>query len=137
MCYSWIKEYNIDWVFCDGSQTEFIRSLKAKIGEDIEYEDIVKRAREYDTPLSDYMSIMPILNQEEGKVIVDEAKYWMGVSKTIAIDEENCKPLVAQMRTAKQKDDGKLDKDKETTKSTKFDALESFHYALKYWRHNQ
>ena len=40
------------------------------------------------------------------------------------------------MRVAKQKDTRVLDKDKLTTKSTKFDALESFHYALKYWKHN-
>ncbi|MDN5844743.1 MAG: hypothetical protein L0H53_00540 [Candidatus Nitrosocosmicus sp.] len=138
MCYGWIKEYGIDYVFCDGSQVEFIRSLKAKIEEKTAYENLVKRAREYNTPLSDYMTIIPILNQtDEGKIIVDESKYWMGVSKTIAIDEENCKPLLGQMRSAKQKVDGKLDKDKLTTKSTTFDSLESFHYALKYWRHNQ
>ena len=82
------------------------------------------------------MSVIPVLSQEEGKTVVDQAKYWMGVSKTIAIDEQNCKPLVTEMRTAKQKGDGKLDKDKLTTKSTTFDALESFHYALKYWKHN-
>jgi len=137
MCYGWIKEYDIDYVFCDGSQVEFIRSLKDKIGEETAYESLVKRAREFNTPLSDYMTIIPILNQEEGKIIVDEAKHWMGVSKTIAIDEDNCKPLIGQMRSAKEKDTGVLDKDKLTTKTTTFDALESFHYALKYWRSHQ
>ena len=127
----------IQTIFCDGSQVEFIRSLKDKIGEETAYESLVKRAREFNTPLSDYMTIIPILNQEEGKIIVDEAKHWMGVSKTIAIDEDNCKPLIGQMRSAKQKDTGVLDKDKLTTKTTTFDALESFHYALKYWRSHQ
>ena len=62
----------------------------------------------------------------------------MGVSKTVAIDEDNCKPLIGQLLSAKQKDTGVLDKDKLQTKSTTFDALESFHYALKYWcHHNQ
>lgn len=103
LCYGWIKEYEINWVFCDGSETEFIRSWKDKIGKDIEYEKLVKRAKEYNTPISDYMIIMPILNQYEGKVIVDEVKYWIGNSKTIAIDKENGKPLIAQMRTAKTK----------------------------------
>lgn len=68
--------------------------------------------------------------------MVDQAKYWAGISKTLAIDEDNSKPLIQQMRTAKQKDTGVLDKDKLTTKTTTFDALESFHYALKYWKHN-
>lgn len=60
----------------------------------------------------------------------------MGESKTTAIDEENCKPLIGQMRSAKPKDTGVLDKDNLTTKSTTFDALESFHYALQYRRRN-
>lgn len=136
MCYAWIKEYNIDWIFCDGSQTDFIRSLKGKIGEDTEYEKLIERARKYGSNFADYMSVIPVLNQEDGKSLVDQAKYWMGVSKTIAIDEENAKPLIGQMRSAKQKDTGVLDKDKLTTKSTTFDALESFHYSLKYWKHN-
>ena len=40
----------------------------------------------------------------------------MGLSKTIAIDEDNCKPLIGQLRSAKQKDTRVLDKDKFTTK---------------------
>lgn len=39
----------------------------------------------------------------------------MDESKTIAIDEENCNLRVGQMRSAKQKDTGVLDKDKLTT----------------------
>ncbi len=136
MCYNWIKEYNIDWIFCDGSQTDFIRSLKGKIGEETEYEKLIQRARKYGSNFADYMSVIPVLNQEDGKNLVDQAKYWMGVSKTIAIDEDNCKPLIGQMRSARQKDTGVLDKDKLTTKSTTFDALESFHYSLKYFKHN-
>jgi hypothetical protein len=49
------------------------------------------------------MTIIPTLNQEKGKILVDEAKYWMGESKTIAIDEDNCNPLIGQMRSAKLK----------------------------------
>lgn len=134
LCYNWIKEYNIDYTFVDGSQVSYIRQLKGRIGEDTEFEALVKRAQEYNTPYSDYMTIIPTLNQEKGKILVDEAKYWMGESKTIAIDEDNCKPLIGQMRSAKQKDTGVLDKDKLTTKSTTFDALESFHYALQYFK---
>lgn len=133
ICYNFIKQYNINKVFCDGSQVEFIRSLKGKIGEDIDYDDLVKRAREHDTPLSDYMDIIPVLNQEVGKRLIDQAKYWVASSKTVAIDEDNAKPLISQMRIAKQKETGVLDKDKETTKTSTFDSLESFLYALQYF----
>ncbi|MDR4490837.1 MAG: hypothetical protein R2685_08040 [Candidatus Nitrosocosmicus sp.] len=134
LCYGWIKEYNIDYTFVDGSQVSFIRQLKGRIGEETQFEALVKRAREFNTPYSDYMTIIPTLNQEKGKILVDEAKYWMGESKTIAIDEDNCKPLIGQMRSAKQKETGVLDKDKLTTKTTTFDSLESFHYALQYFK---
>lgn len=134
LCYGWIKQYNIGYTFVDGSQVSFIRQLKGRINEDEDFERLVERARQYNTPYSDYMTIIPTLNQEKGKILVDEAKYWMGESKTIAIDEENCKPLIGQMRSAKQKDTGVLDKDKLTTKSTTFDALEAFHYALQYFK---
>lgn len=68
------------------------------------------------------------------KILVDEAKYWIGESKTIVINEENSKPLISQIRGAKQKDTGVLDKDKLITKSTTFDAFEYFFYALQYFK---
>ncbi len=137
--YNFIKQYIIDYCFVvDGSDVELIRSLKGKLGEDTDYERLIERARKGDDPYSDYMSIIPTLNEEVGKRLVDQAKYWVGVSNTVAIDEGNCKPWVKQMRTAKQKETWVLDKDKLTTKSTTFDALESFHYALQYFvYHNQ
>lgn len=134
--YDYIKQYNVNFVFIDGSQVDFIRSLKAKIGEDTNYEAVVERARKYNTPLHNYMSVIPVLNQQEGKSLIDNVKYFMSVSKTVAIDEENCMPLVQQMRFARQKEDGKLDKTSEISKSAgTLDSLESFFYAMKYFEH--
>jgi hypothetical protein len=136
LCYKFIKEDNIDFIFIDGSQVEFIKSLKAKIGEDVNYEDIIKRAEKFDAPLSDYMNIIPILNQKEGKNVIDDARYWLGQSKTVAIDEKECSELVAQMRFAKQKETGQLDKSPTTIKlGGTMDSLESFFYALQYYKH--
>lgn len=67
----------------------FIIQLKGRIKEDEDFERLIERAIQYNTPYSDYMTIIPTLNQEKGKIFVDEAKYWMGESKTMAIDEEN------------------------------------------------
>lgn len=137
LCYKFIKDDGINYVFVDGSQVEFIRSLKSIIGEAVDYEEIVKRAKKYNTPLTDYMTIVPILNQEYGEKLIQDAKYWIGQSKTIAIDEEAAPALISQMRIAKQKDDGKLDKTPAVTKITgTLDELESFHYALQYFYHS-
>lgn len=136
ICYNYIKQYNIARIFVDGSQIEFIKSLKNKIGEQTDYEDLIDRARKIDAPYSDYMDIIPVYNQEMGKRLIDNSKYWMGVSKSIAIDEDTAQPLIKQMRSAKQKATGVLDKDKLTTKSTTFDALESFMYSLQYFVYN-
>ena len=138
ICYNFYKQENISYVFVDGSQIEFIRSLKGKIGENTEFENIVKRARQFNAPLTDYMNIIPLYNQEIGKSVIDHAKHYVGISKTVAIGEDNCKPLVKQMRSAKQKETGVLDKDKATTaKMGTLDALESFHYALQYFVHHR
>lgn len=39
--YNFIKQYNIDYCFIDGSQLEFISSLKGKLGEETEYEHLI------------------------------------------------------------------------------------------------
>src|SRR6185503_15445263 len=104
---------------------------KSLIGEDSNYEEIVKRAKKFNTPLYEYMNVIPLLNQEYGAKLVQDGKYWMGQSKTIAIDEPNCLALSAQLHSAQQKDDGKLDKGPKQPST--FDELESFHYALQYF----
>lgn len=135
LCYKFIKEDNISYVFIDGSQPEFIRSLKSRIGEAVDYEEIVKRAEKYNAPLHDYMTIIPVLNQKEGVDLIDAAKYWMGQSKTIAIQEDVAPQLVSEMRFAKQKETGQLDKTPKTiAMGGTLDCLESFLYALKYFR---
>lgn len=135
LCYKFIKEDNISYVFIDGSQPEFIRSLKSRIGENVDYEDLVKRAEKYNAPLSDYMNIIPVLNQKEGIDLIDSAKYWVGDSKTIAIDEQQAQELVSEMRFAKQKETGQLDKTpKSIAQGGTLDCLESFFYALKYFK---
>src|SRR6185503_9960691 len=78
LCYSFIKKYNISYTFIDGSQVEFIKSLKSLIGEDSNYEEIVKRAKKFNTPLYEYMNVIPLLNQEYGAKLVQDGKYWMG-----------------------------------------------------------
>jgi hypothetical protein len=137
LCYRFIKEDNISYIFVDGSQVEFIRSLKAKIGEDPDFETVMERAKKYDTLLSDYMTVIPILNQQYGKKVIDDAKYWLGRSKTVSIDEENATELVKQMHFAKQKETGVLNKDPTMTKvAGTMDELESFLYAMQYFTHS-
>ncbi|HEX5519441.1 MAG TPA: hypothetical protein VFX18_03290 [Candidatus Nitrosocosmicus sp.] len=130
--YTFYKDYKIKYVFIDGSQVEFIKSFKAKIGEDPEYEQYIDRAEKFGSPVSAYMDVIPLLNQTVGKQLIDDAKYWMGKSKTIAIDENNASELSSDMRVAKQKEDGKLDK-KEANST--LDVLESFNYAMQYFKH--
>ena len=135
LCYKFIKEDNIGYTFIDGSQPEFIRSLKSRIGENVDYEELIKRAEKYNAPLSDYMTIIPVLNQKEGIDLIDAAKYWLGQSKTVAIDEVSASPLVSEMRFAKQKETGQLDKTPKTVSmGGTLDCLESFFYAMKYFK---
>lgn len=131
--YNYIKDYNVNFIFVDASQVDFIRSLKNKIGEDTNYERLVDRANKFNTPLHNYMTVIPIANQTEGKSLIDNAKYFMSQSKTVALSEGI---LVEQMRFAKQREDGKLDKSSETVKTAGTqDVLESFLYAMKYFTH--
>jgi hypothetical protein len=135
LVYKFIKEDNINYIFIDGSQVEFIKSIKSRIGENTEYEAIVDRAKKYNTPLATYMNVIPILNQEYGEKLIQDAKYWFGQSKTMAIYEPECKDLVIQMRAAKQKETGVLDKTSTEMKTVSFDELESMHYCLQYFVH--
>src|SRR5688572_11586290 len=88
---SYIESFRLDLFFLVGKSSiniaivTYIRQLKGMNRADTEFETLVKRAQKYNNSYFDYITIIRTPNQEKGKILVDEAKYWKGESKTSSI----------------------------------------------------
>lgn len=120
-------------VYVDDTASQEIKKLKHSIGERVDYQDMVKNAKKVNIPLERYskMIVTPLNFQQQGKEMNYNGRAWLN-SGLIAIHEESNIKLIAQMNSARTKDNGMLDKDDDS-----MDELESFHAALKYFTFEQ
>jgi terminase large subunit-like protein len=120
--------YRPQKIYVDGSKPDFIRSLKVQLNENAEYEQLIQIARREKTDYEYMMRVVPVSFNEFGTELLGKlqnviSKGWM------AFNERDHLPLINQLRMAKSKENGNLDKD-EVGDNT-FDALDAARLALK------
>jgi len=131
MSYDLIKQYRVSKTWVDGSQPEFIRELKVMIGENKNYEQLVERAKKAKVELWQYMDVIPVQFNEKGRMMIDHMRRWFEDAQKIVIDKQFI-DLIAQLRIATQKADGKLDKS-----GHQLDTFDAFRMSLLYYQFMQ
>lgn len=128
MSYELIKQYNVAKTWVDGSQPEFIRELKLWLGENVKYEMLLERAKKVRAESWQYMDIIPVMFNERGREMIDHMRKWFEDARAIVIDKR-FGDLIAQLRIATQKQDGKLDKS-----GHQLDTFDAFRMSLLYYQ---
>lgn len=120
-------EYKIGKIFCDAANPEFIKSCKSLFNEAQDYDRIIQRAKHDKVDPMHRMFIVPINFREWGPELLGRFQHF--VSKTLfAVSPTEHKELVQQMRTARYKDNGNLDK--EAVSGNTFDSFDATRLAL-------
>lgn len=130
-CYDLIKLYKVSKTWVDGSQPEFIRELKVMVGENKSYEILIERAKKVRAESWQYMDIIPVMFNESGRKMVDHMRKWFEDAMQIVIDASFI-DLIAQLRIATQKPDGKVDKS-----GHQLDLFDAFRMCLLYYQFTQ
>jgi hypothetical protein len=115
-------------VYVDGSKPDFIRSLKIAFRETVDYERIIQDANREKVDYEYRMKIIPISFNEWGRELLGRFQHVVS-KKWFALSNIEHKELVTQMRMARFKDNGNLDK-AETSNNT-YDVFDSTRLALK------
>jgi len=121
-------QYKPQKIYVDGAKPDFIKSLKVQVREPSDYDRIIAQATHDKVDIEYRMKVVPINFNEYGRELLGRAqnivsKGWFAVSPITH------KELVTQMRMARAKENGNLDKE-ETANST-YDVFDSFRLALK------
>src|SRR6185503_15664360 len=121
-------QYKPQKIYVDGAKPDFIKSLKVQVREPSDYDRIIAQATHDKVDIEYRMKVVPINFNEYGKELLGRAqnvvsKGWFAVSPITH------KELVTQMRMARAKENGNLDKE-ETANST-YDVFDAFRLALK------
>jgi len=116
-------------IYVDGAKPDFIKSLKIQFNENINYEQVIKRANHDKIDYEFRMMVIPVNFNEFGKELLGRFQYVVS-KKWFAVSGEEHKELVTQMRMARYKDNGNLDKESTTNNNT-FDVFDSTRLALK------
>jgi hypothetical protein len=117
--------YQINKIFVDGANPEFIRSLKKEICERLDPTRYIERARKFRRPLENYMDVIPVAFATEHKSMITRCKVIL--EKELLNLHPKFDKLIVALRTAIE-EEGTLDKEL-TSYNDIFDA---FRLALKY-----
>jgi hypothetical protein len=121
-------QYKPNKIYVDGAKPDFIKSLKIQFNENTNYEHVIEQAKKDKIDYEHRMYVVPINFNEWGKELLGRFQHI--VSKTwFSISNIEHKELVTQMRMARFKDNGNLDK-AETINNT-FDVFDSTRLSLK------
>jgi hypothetical protein len=119
----------INKIYIDGSNPSFIRALKIQIGEDEEYEEIIKEATSRKQNYEFSMDVVPVSFSTEHKSMLGNCKMFLErEGGYIAINPKFDK-LITSLRTAVE-NDGMLDKE-----ATSYDdVFDAFRLAMHFYR---
>jgi hypothetical protein len=119
----------INKIYIDGSNPSFIRALKIQIGEDEEYEEIIKEAKSRKRNYEFSMDVVPVNFSTEHKSMLGNCKMLLErEGGYIAINPKFDK-LITSLRTAVE-NDGMLDKE-----ATSYDdVFDAFRLAMHFYR---
>ena len=131
-----IRFYNSCRIFVDGANPSFIRALKARVGEDTEYEDQIARWKSYNGAnvvtlpwITNNMFVLPVAFSKYHKEMLAHCKELMEYQNGMVAIHPRHNKLVEALRTAVENGEGMLDKD-----ATSFDdAFDAFRLSLMFW----
>jgi len=126
LCAQLKVKYKPNKIFVDAAKPDFIKSLKIQFQENTNYEKIMEMAKQQKVKYSDRMFVVPIAFNEWGKELLGRFQHI--VSKRWFLVPSTYSDLITQMRMARFKDNGNLDKDE--TDNT-YDCFDSTRLALK------
>jgi hypothetical protein len=119
----------INKIYIDGSNPSFIRSLKIQIGEDEDYEQIIKEAKSRKRNYEFSMDVVPISFAVEHKSMLGNCKMLLERDGGYIAINPKFDKLITSLRTAVE-DDGILDKE-----ATSYDDIfDAFRLATCYYR---
>ena len=101
--------YKPNKIFVDGSKPDFIKSLKIQFRETSDYESVIEQANREKVDHEYRMYVIPVSFSEYGKELL--GRFQHVVSKTWFSVNLKHKELITQMRMARFKDNGNLDKE--------------------------
>jgi hypothetical protein len=128
--YYLISKYRVDLTYVDGSNPEFIKSLKLMIGEPAaDYHERLQEAKKQGLKPSDIMKIVPVTFATENREMLQHSKHLVE-DRRLCIHPD-FQSLLDQMRAAVAID-GKLDKSIYT-----HDLLDAFQLALNFYKFEQ
>jgi hypothetical protein len=121
----------INKIYIDGSNPSFIRALKIQIGEDEEYEEIIREAKSRKQNYEFSMDVVPISFSTEHKSMLGNCKMLLERDGGyLAINPKKFDKLITSLRTAVEYNDGILDKE-----ATSYDDIfDAFRLAMCYYR---
>jgi len=120
--------YKPQKIYVDGAKPDFIKSLKVQVREQTDYDIVIARAKHDKIDYEYRMRVVPINFNEWGADLLGRlqnviSKGWFAVSPTVHKD------LVVQLRMARSKANGNLDKDE--VGNTTYDVLDALRLAMK------
>lgn len=127
IAYQLTKQHDIDTVYVDAANPEFIKSLKTLLDEPIKYEDTVRAAQSKGYRLEDLMKVVPVNFRQEDKALLQHSKALIEAGE-IAIHPDFT-DLLNDLRIA-QEINGGLDK----RQGNRLDLVDSFRLACKFLR---
>ena len=127
LCLQLKYQFKPQRLYVDGSRPDFCRSLKTQVGESTEYEKVMELAATQKVRYSDRMFVVPINFNEDGRDLLGRLQNV--ISKGLVSIPLECRELVTQLRTARYKPNGNLEKD--DTGGITYDVFDAFRLSLK------
>jgi hypothetical protein len=122
----------INKIYIDGSNPSFIRALKIQIGEDEEYEEIIKEAKSRKRNYEFSMDVVPVSFSTEHKSMLGNCKMLLERDGGYIAINPKFDKLITSLRTAVE-NDGVLDKE-----ATSYDdVFDAFRLALCFYRFSE
>jgi len=122
-------KYKPQKVYVDGAKPDFIKSLKIQFNETTNYESVIEQSNRHKVDYEYRMFVVPISFSEYGKELLGRFQHLVSNS-WFSLSSKEHSDLITQMRMARFKDNGNLEKDDTTANST-FDVFDSTRLALK------
>jgi hypothetical protein len=115
---------SINKIYCDASNSAFIRSLKIQLGEDEFYEEIIKdyKAKGWNWETGETMIVVPVPFSTQHKPMLQNVKMLMEKNGGHIAIHPSLTKLITALRTAIEKGEGVLDKEA-TSYDDCFDAF--------------
>jgi hypothetical protein len=119
----------INKIYIDGSNPSFIRALKIQIGEDEEYEEIIREAKSRKRNYEFSMDVVPVSFSTEHKAMLGNCKMLLERDGGYIAINPKFDKLITSLRTAEE-NDGVLDKE-----ATSYDdVFDGFSLAMHFYR---